>query len=702
MLLKIDLHLHTQSLKNGESKKRNIEPNDFVTQMIENKIGMMAITNHNKFDLEEYNDIIEIKPDLKLFPGIELDVMNDEKHYHIIVVSNPIVKNKFYDVFDGDMERNYDKYSISYEEFISKVKQMSPADIVIIPHFANKDRAIGYDFLAGPKTDLEDYITILEPSGLQTMGMVNAHGHLSLIGSDVKDWSKYHKDAIPELKFDIENFEKFHELCREPESFIKKAIENTTVSNVCYKNLDNLPIFEDLNVVFGEKGSGKTILLKEYLLPYFNDSGKKTHIHEGKEYSKLYEKLILEIEDSIPINKIVKEDVEILVAKQLDYTEDIVDFVEKYKVYQIEKGKSDNRILLKKADATFSKTLTYNFEDIVSVFKKDKESITKVLEINERIKRDDLRKNQLRSELTYLSDDLKDRLKMQYKSIYIENNIDHFLSNLKSSADKKSGSKSKPQTIGFASLVSNRLQYLKDNKLLRENLKTIKVSEAKKIGELPGKGIVNLFVKVDVMNDKSRVQDGFNKTRIILNREIISKLTSFLHTDFKRINSYFTKDERDINVKQFTNDIILKSSKIHINANKNYEPSEGEQAILSISGILENYNYDVYIFDEIERGLGNRYITEYVIPQLNNLVHAGKTVIVSTHNANLSINSLPINFIYCNYINDSDEIYYFGNMFENVLEGVKTGRKIKWEEKALQHLEGSDEMFKRRKNIYGV
>ncbi|EHT54314.1 hypothetical protein SACIG1150_2719, partial [Staphylococcus aureus subsp. aureus CIG1150] len=78
-----------------------------------------------------------------------------------------------------------------------------------------------------------------------------------------------------------------------------------------------------------------------------------------------------------------------------------------------------------------------------------------------------------------------------------------------------------------------------------------------------------------------------------------------------------------------------KQSLVKINETENYKPSEGEQAILTISSILEDTSYDCYIFDEIERGLGNKYITTYLIPKIKYLRSLGKIIVLSTHNANI-------------------------------------------------------------------
>lgn len=153
---------------------------------------------------------------------------------------------------------------------------------------------------------------------------------------------------------------------------------------------------------------------------------------------------------------------------------------------------------------------------------------------------------------------------------------------------------------------------------------------------------------------------------------------------------------------EFISQTLKKQSLVKINETENYKPSEGEQAILTISSILEDTSYDCYIFDEIERGLGNKYITTYLIPKIKYLRSLGKIIVLSTHNANIAVNTLPITTLYCNYDVEDKNIYYVGNMYSNCLEGVVDSQILTWEDKALIHLEGNANMFNVRRNVYGI
>lgn len=52
--MKIDLHVHTRKVPNKDNQKRDISPNEFCEIMEKAKVTIVAITNHNFFDLEQY------------------------------------------------------------------------------------------------------------------------------------------------------------------------------------------------------------------------------------------------------------------------------------------------------------------------------------------------------------------------------------------------------------------------------------------------------------------------------------------------------------------------------------------------------------------------------------------------------------------------------------------------------------------------
>ena len=87
--LRADFHLHTHK----DKEFKNLEnPNDFFNQSIrrlkEEQIHIAVVTNHNKFDKDEYLNFKKraIKEDIWILPGIELSVNDGANGIHCLIV----------------------------------------------------------------------------------------------------------------------------------------------------------------------------------------------------------------------------------------------------------------------------------------------------------------------------------------------------------------------------------------------------------------------------------------------------------------------------------------------------------------------------------------------------------------------------------------------------------------------------------------
>ena len=717
---KIDLHTHTQICKQGDGKKREISPEEFVKKMRENSVEICAITNHNKFDILEFKKIRELDDELTIFPGMEIDVtLYNGQHKHIIVVVSPEKMQKFDEVFDEE-SRNYDSYIMSYEEFIAKVKSFSQTEIIVIPHFYLKDKQRGVTIEEANKLrkDLEGYIVVLEPKSIQAMGIINSHNDLALFGSDVKDWNSYSEYILPEIKYKIDSFAKFYKLAEDPALFIKTILEDTTYYEINrsddtkYPNLRKpIKIFEDINIIFGEKGAGKTIFVKNYVYPTLKNLGKNVFFHEGKDYNTEYEEIINELNNKIAIDEEKKNRIKDTIQILFDYSE-LNNYNGLEQIIKFRKSALSNKNAERicKRDSKISASIsTEDIKMVLSETDRNFKKINAVEELNEIVNRDFMSREKLDNELKSLKQDILEEAESYIKNAFSNKGAIHSIDSIKESIKKQTGSDSAPTHIKFSELVEKRLSRIKYNKVLRDLFEEIEDTKISSLGKLPQKGEVQIesVIKVLPETEVFSTESLFDKNGLPARRKLMKKFNHFdISTCFSAINQYFDASEKAIDVDDFVNKVIKHSYQVFLideNGNrKNYIPSEGEKAILSISAILENNQYDFYIFDEIERGLGNRYISSYLIPKIKELRDRGKTIIISTHNANIAINTLPSQTIYSAYdVIHEEPDFYVGNMYSNVLENSKP-EIMKWEKIALLHLEGSEEMFTNRRDIYGI
>ena len=61
--MKIDLHCHTKATKKGDGSGRNVSKKLFCEKVADSDVKILAITNHNHFDKQQYIDFREAVKD---------------------------------------------------------------------------------------------------------------------------------------------------------------------------------------------------------------------------------------------------------------------------------------------------------------------------------------------------------------------------------------------------------------------------------------------------------------------------------------------------------------------------------------------------------------------------------------------------------------------------------------------------------------
>ena len=76
--MRIDLHCHTKKIKSGDGKARNVTPTLFKEKIELADVKIVAITNHNAFDYQQY---LSLKESVKF--GRVLKLMSLERRSFI-------------------------------------------------------------------------------------------------------------------------------------------------------------------------------------------------------------------------------------------------------------------------------------------------------------------------------------------------------------------------------------------------------------------------------------------------------------------------------------------------------------------------------------------------------------------------------------------------------------------------------------------
>lgn len=270
---------------------------------------------------------------------------------------------------------------------------------------------------------------------------------------------------------------------------------------------------------------------------------------------------------------------------------------------------------------------------------------------------------------------------------------------------RKTGNPSKPTTTGFLDYAKNRINIEINVNEIVNNIKRSIENQSQKIGSLgPNKG--TLFFETEVM-----IQDGTITNSSLLCSSSVKKSTQKQFSKLiDRIQQNIYQDDlfeliAKLNDIDDIDDIktiyeLLLFKRFFSLDNKPYEPSSGEESMVMLHRELEQ-DKDIYILDEPERSLGNEYINDVIVPLLKERARAGKRVLISTHDANIAVRTLPYCSIYRTHDAQGYETY-IGNPYINNLICVSDPNLEKdWKQVSMKTLEGGKEAFGERGKIYG-
>lgn len=272
----IDLHCHTIAAKTGDAPTRTVTPELFAEQLSAAGVEIAAITNHNLFDISQYRNLVSASRGIaQVWPGVELDVTRDGEHWHMIVVCDP---NEA-EVFSTELARlvGGKKPDDVKLDFDSVWETFLPIGALFISH-SHKSPGIS-------DTEMEKIIAnagdekwrlFFEPANLLSVGIMANHGLNMIIGSDVHDWNSYSQSYCADrqcvLRLDIESFGQFCLLAQRDEAVVETLLgsKGPTIMHASPHSSVHfdLPIYQDINVIFGQKGTGKTEIIKSIYKEY--------------------------------------------------------------------------------------------------------------------------------------------------------------------------------------------------------------------------------------------------------------------------------------------------------------------------------------------------------------------------------------------------------------------------------------------------
>jgi ABC-type cobalamin/Fe3+-siderophores transport system ATPase subunit len=533
-----------------------------------------------------------------------------------------------------------------------------------------------------------------------------------LIGSDVQDWDKYEECNFGDLKFPIDSYSNFIKLIDKDINLINDLIKESYVEDVkVYGDTKNkkfefmMPIYNDVNVIFGDKGSGKSEILKS-LKQYFNvEKSLEPVFYEGgskdKWFSELLKKNSTDFDCSLYGITDKKHDELFYIKSYKDSNpKSLSTFINYFNELSSNKKRKNMAILNIEKTHSFD---IVNYNILKNEYNKIKKFYEDVQEFN--INKSNLKYDLFNKYLKEYKQASFDILRNEFINQYSFKLFDECIEKMNSYVSDGTGTPPQPTETGFATFAKNRIGLLKKIETIRTSLSTSIESEKEYIGDVgtKGKGYVKKDVKlVNSFNisdlDYKRMKS--NKTDMQTFLGLLEKIKRNIlkGTIMKEIYEIGDlMDEKQIND---LDAFLFVSKEFHL-GDSEYNPSKGEKAILALQyELLSEDSSDIYLIDEPELSLGSMYIEENIVPLIRDLSKRKKIVVVATHDANIAIRTRPVNTI-LKTVDNNSYLTFIGSMFTSELRNIIDIDDIRsWRRESIKHLEGGEEAFEERGYLY--
>ncbi len=265
--MRIDLHCHTKAVRRGELATRNVTKEVFKQKVIEANTKIIAITNHDLFDRAQFEEFQqELGSACNLWPGIELNVEHDSEKYHMIIVASPNNLESFESAVRVVTDSKTGDFDINIDAIIGAFSEL---DVLFLPHFGNKTPGISSTNLANLYTRVPNTNrVILEDSNSRSTAILSSHGMRTITGSDIKDWGVYQSVDVSELRIPVDTYEQFCLFLNRDPVVIKTLLDKNHPKKYSArpsKENDSItveiPLFSEINIIFGDKGTGKSQII---------------------------------------------------------------------------------------------------------------------------------------------------------------------------------------------------------------------------------------------------------------------------------------------------------------------------------------------------------------------------------------------------------------------------------------------------------
>lgn len=721
----IDLHCHTKKVKSGDIG-REVDVDTFKNKLEENKVKMVAITNHNAFFENQYLEFCKKCPEIIILPGIELDVIGDKSGKlvpcHIIVISDPKEISKFNQVVSNKcVYTDPDIFSITISDFCSSFGKLTNS--IIMCHYKKTKNITDDDFkYLKNNIDLSN-VAILEPSSARKAGIIiRGNKETSWFGSDNHDWANYpndnnHEKTLPECLFALRDYNALLSLLRYNQDavLLKTFLNNKGPEKIEISLFSDLffsvDLYKAVNVIYGAKATGKTEILKA-IEQELKNRGKNVSSFYIENKSNDLQNLLSYIpsEDDLKPFKDNKCDNEFSIIKGWNWKElpNISSF------YNAKKNESALSLKNK------AKILNAKFADILD----DSHYITDVKEYHEirdkvnsvfRIKKNNYlteeQCNQLDKLLLLLVNNSKEKAVLECCKYYSKKLEKYTIDSIGDRISDLQGTIKAPSSYGFIQIYEEYNKIQTTISTIKKSIECSVVLGNHLIGELPTKGYVYRSTKIGFKQQPKSIHSEFKRKQYYdtCKDGDIKKLCKYIDDveNAKKISDYVSKitELKKYLIDNNLNDLMHYINYVNTyktNFSEDFKPSNGEASILLVNHTINKEDVDVIILDEPDSGMGSDYINDVLLKEINAQAKNNKIILISTHDPNLVVRTHPYQCIFREEYDIDKYKTYVGSSFEEYLYNVNDKTDLKsWTKTCIEKCEGGEDAITERERTYG-
>lgn len=710
--MKIDLHCHTRNSKSGDGANREPSPELFVSKLQEAGVEIAAITNHDLFDYQQYQVLREKAAGLcDIWPGVELSMEDPEHEWHLIVVCNPDHSEAFAEAVSNLSNLlTGGKVRFNLDEVIDQTK---PLDVIYIPHShgkrsGRKSRAITDECLKELESKVPNRKRIIHEPNHHSLGVLSRNGYRVILGSDVKDWNRYQEYKVADFKFPIASFEAFARLVEgDPDTYNSIALKRESAVSLTTKPMPNITrkirLYRGVNIVFGQKGTGKSKLI-EAMARSLLSLGRNAALYKSQEAREVYNQDVdssgIKTASSTVGCSDCQAEFDVISSWSDRPTTSFSDYVE----YASSTDANKNRKRLVIADC--GRTVAFMRQSELDSAVEDKKHVEKAIEEISAIDASKYIDKEFEAELKKYLEELLSQVNTQIQNLLVEKFaaqlLNFSINNIKTQANKRSEAPSAPNGTGFLAFAQNRIMLKKSCQFILKNINGQCVDSDEPYGYLEDKGEILLRTSYRMFGSDADPKEYYHgkKTALKSAKAALKKLHSnALTNEAAEAKDSLLEILKDGSI-TCADDFVGVIRRTVFPDGSPYEPSDGELAIILMKRFLSQ-DYDFYLLDEPEKGMGNSYIDKNIRGLITSLADNGKTVVLATHNANLAIRTMPVFSMMTVYQGKDAFTVFAGSPYSNQLVCLDDPGQVKnWASESMEILEGGKEAFYDRKDMY--